>query len=108
MAVLEKKKSENNGVNIDVMSQRVKDVKSVMNGNAQEIKTEKPDTTPEASNNETNITFRISEQDKVNYKTFFASQNVSLSFGIKLAIEHLILDVKAGKGTIKKTGYFEY
>ena len=102
MPILEKKKINNNGVNMAVIEERGRGVDSVVRGNPQEV------TSETEANKETNITFRLTEQEKTEYKTFFASQNISLSFGIKLAIEHLILDVKAGKGTIKRTGYFEH
>ena len=102
MPILEKKNIENNGVSMAVIEERGRGVDSVVRGNPQEVKP------GEATNKETNVTFRLTEQEKIEYKTFFASQNISLSFGIKLAIEHLILDVKAGKGTIKRTGYFEH
>jgi hypothetical protein len=104
MPILEKKKIENNGVSMAVIEERGRGVDSVVRGNPQEVTAE----TMGETNKETNITFRLTEQEKTEYKTFFASQNISLSFGIKLAIEHLILDVKAGKGTIKRTGYFEH
>ena len=102
MAILEKKQSNNNGVDIDLMNARAHTLKNVMQGNAKEK-------TPMTENpsKETNITFRVTEQEKTTYKSFFVQKNISLSFGIKLAIEHLINDVNAGRGTIKKTGYFE-
>ena len=55
---------------------------------------------------DTNITIRLTNEDKAEYKAFFASQNVSLTFGIKTAIEFLMQEVKAGKGKIKNTGYY--
>lgn len=102
MPVITKKKIESEGIPNGLIEERARELDAVISNNAQEIKP------GEASNKETNVTFRLTEQEKKDYKTFFASQNISLSFGIKLAIEHLILDVKAGKGTIKRTGYFEH
>ena len=99
-----KKTTENNGVDISIIEKRGREAEAIAKGNAQEVT---PETMGNDSTKETNITFRLTEQEKNTYKTFFSSKNVSLSFGIKLAIEHLILDVNAGKGTIKKTGYFE-
>lgn len=59
-----------------------------------------------AQHNETNITIRLTKQDKAEYKAFFARHNVSLTFGVKTAIELLMQEVKAGKGKIKNTGYY--
>lgn len=51
------------------------------------------------------ILFVLPQDVKNEYKAFFASYGLSLSFGIRIAIDHLINDVKLKRGSLKTTGF---
>jgi len=96
MAVLEKKKSENNGVNIDVMNQRANAIKNIVTE-----ETPKP-----KSKNDKMFTIRTSQEKQREYKTFFASKGLSVSKGVQIAIDYLIDQAKKGNIELKDTGIF--
>lgn len=51
------------------------------------------------------ITVMIPGAIRNEWKAFFATHGLSLSFGIRVAIDHLIADVNDGRGSLRITGY---
>lgn len=54
---------------------------------------------------DSNITIMLPRAVKNEWKAFFAARGLSLSFGIKVAIDHLIADIEQEKGELRITGY---
>ncbi len=96
MPVLEKKKANNNGVDISVMEERGREVASVVNGNPQTTK----------AKNDKLFSIRTSETKQREYKAFFASKGLSVSKGVQIAIDYLIDQAKKGTIELKDTGIF--
>lgn len=96
MAILEKKKVENNGVMNDVMGERKRELEAV-----------KTTTTPKArAKNDVLFSIRTTKEKQIQYKTFFASKNLSISKGVQIAIDYLIDQANKGNIELKDTGIF--
>lgn len=54
---------------------------------------------------DTSIIVSLPKSIKNEWKAFFAARGLTLSFGVKIAVDHLIADVEAGRGNLRATGY---
>lgn len=52
-----------------------------------------------------NIIIMVPKTVKNDWKSFLAKRGVTLSFGLKVAMNHLIADIEQGKGELGITGY---
>lgn len=51
------------------------------------------------------MTIMLPKSVKNEWKAFFAARGLTLSFGVKVAVDHLMADVTQGKGDLRITGY---
>lgn len=96
MPIIEKKKINNNGVDMAVIEERGRGVDSVVKGNPQ---TTRP-------KNDKLFTIRTTVTKQREYKAFFASKGLSVSKGVQIAIDYLIDQTKKGTIELKDTGIF--
>lgn len=54
---------------------------------------------------DSNMTIMLPKSVKNEWKAFFAARGLTLSFGVKVAVDHLMADVTQGKGDLRITGY---
>lgn len=96
MPILEKKNTENNGVDNTIMAERRKGVENLVNGNETLLR----------EKNDRIFTIRTNEAKKREYKSFFAKHGLSVSKGVQIAIDYLIDQAKKGNIELKDTGIF--